>query len=170
MCLVRGVGLSPLETTICCTRSLRDSWPDPLAAQWQAAYPNLLDRDDLRLTVTQPWTHFCEWFAAIHVFQMDHAYSLVEKYGCRSHPEKQATYDSLLSDDERATLDEICVANHVQSPDLLAYLPDLSRYWFVEVKGPGDRLSAGQRASHDAIESRLGVHVEVIRVDVDADV
>ena len=161
--------MASVETIIYCTRSLRDSWPDPLATHWQAAYPNLFDGDDLRLTVTQPWTHFWEWYAAIHVFQRDHAHSLVEKYGCRSHPDKQATYAALLRDDERAMLDEICAAHHVQSPDLLSYLPDLSRYWFVEVKGPGDRLSAGQRASHDAIEERLGVKVEVIRVDVDED-
>lgn len=157
------------DTTIHCTRSLRNEWPNPLAQQWRVSYPQLFDDDDFRLTQSQSWTHFWEWFAAIHIYHRDGAYSLVEKYGCRSHSAKQETYESIMADQERQTLDRICGEYHVQSPDLLAYLPDFSRYWFVEVKGPGDRLSPGQTLSHEAIERDLGVTVEVMRVDVDGD-
>ena len=161
--------LSPIRTSIHCAKSLRDSWPDPLADHWRVAYPQLFDDDDLRLTVTQGWTHFWEWFAAVHVYETTGAHSLVEKYGCRTHPGKLEPYKLLLSEPERAILDAICGANHVQSPDLLIYEPDMSRYWFAEVKGPGDRVTAKQRASHDAIERELGVQVEIIRVVVDED-
>jgi hypothetical protein len=157
------------ETLVRCPRSLRDTWPTPLAAQWRDAYPQLFDDDDLRLTVTQPWTHFWEWFAAMHIYERDGAYSLIEKYNCLSHPRKRERYESLLTAQEQAALHEACSASRVQVPDLLVYAPDMSRYHFAEIKGPGDRLSVGQRESHDAIKNSLGVQVEVIRVVVDED-
>ena len=155
------------ETSIHCPRSLRAMWPNPLAPQWRNAYPHLFDDKDLDLTVTQSWTHFFEWFSAIHIYHRDGDYSLVEKYNCLSHGHKRAIYESVMSEQERAILHRVCDANGVQVPDLLIYSPDRSRYRFAEVKGAGDRLSTGQRASHDAIESELGVQVEVIHVLVD---
>jgi hypothetical protein len=58
------------------------------------------------------------------------------------------------------------LAYAVQPPDLLVYMPKTSRYWFAEVKGPGDRLSTKQVRSHDAILRRLGVPVEIIEVRI----
>jgi len=61
-------------------------------------------------------------------------------------------------------LDAIREAYAVQPPDLFVYVPQTSRYWFAEVKGPGDRLSGKQIRSHDAITRELGVPVEIIEV------
>ena len=52
----------------------------------------------------------------------------------------------------------------MQPPDLLVYTPDYSRFWFAEVKGPGDKLGDAQKFSHEAIRVRLGVRVELIRI------
>ena len=151
-------------TVIHCTQAIRDLWPDPLASQWLAQYPELFDEDDLRLAGTQPAYHFCEWFAAIHIFQRDGALSLVEKYVYPAHARKVALLDERLGSDARAALDAICARLHVQPPDLFVYEPGSGRYWFAEVKGPGDRFSEQQRASHVAIADTMGVRVEVIRV------
>jgi len=68
-----------VQTTIYCTAAIKALWPDPLAVQWHQQYPDIFDPDDLRLTQTQPHNHFCEWFAAIHLFHREQALSLVEK-------------------------------------------------------------------------------------------
>jgi len=44
-----------------CPKSLRDSWPDPLAGEWLERYPQLFDADDYRCTRRQPTQHFWEW-------------------------------------------------------------------------------------------------------------
>jgi len=86
------------QTTIHCTKAIRELWPDPLARQWLQQYPDVFDGDDLRLTVNQPKNHFCEWFAAIHLFHREGARSLVEKYVFQNHPQKVAQLGRLLSE------------------------------------------------------------------------
>ena len=152
------------RTTIHATKAIRDMWPNPLARQWLQQYPDLFDADDLRLTANQPKNHFCEWFAAIHLFHRERAHSLVEKYVYQSHPSKVTRLATLLCDRERRILAAIRATCGVQPPDLLVYVPGTTRYWFAEVKGPGDRLSAKQMQSHDAIIEQLRVSVEIIEV------
>jgi hypothetical protein len=154
------------KTTIHCTKAIRELWPDPLARQWLQQYPDIFDEDDLRLTVSQPRNHFCEWFVAIYLFQREGAHSLIEKYIYHNHPIKIAKLATLLSERERKMLDAICTTYAVQPPDLLVFVPNTNRYWFAEVKGPGDRLSAKQIRSHNAITNDIGVPVEIIEVKI----
>src|SRR6516164_113428 len=90
-----------IQTKTYCTKAIRELWPKPLAGQWLQQYPNLFDEDDRRLTVKQPRNHFCEWFAAIHLFHREGAHSLVEKYVYQNHPAKIARLKALLSERER---------------------------------------------------------------------
>ena len=155
----------PRSTTIYCPRQLRALWPNPIAKYWLREYPILFDRDDLRLTQTQPRNHFNEWYAAIHVYQVYGALSLVEKYiAIHSHPRKQRLFEQILSSRQIGILSDIIDEHHANPPDLLAYTPDHRRFWFVEVKGPGDRLMEKQIRSHSALRRRLGVPVQVIDV------
>ena len=158
--------MSLIQTTIHCTKAIRDLWPDPLARQWLQQYPDIFDRDDLRLAMNQARYHFCEWFAAIHLFHREGAHSLVEQYVYQNHPAKVARMATLLSERERKTLDAIRVAHAVQLPDLFVFVPKTSRYWFAEVKGPRDHLSTKQSRSHDAITRELKVPVEIIQVRI----
>jgi hypothetical protein len=154
-------------TTIYCTAQVRELWPRPLAHRWLEEYPNIFDADDLRLTKFQPKNHFCEWFAAIHLFQSRAALSLVEQYRrLGAHPWKKKRFERLLSPEERRTLNDICAAYGVQPPDLLVYTPDFKERWFVEVKGPGDRLSEKQLRSHRALATDLKIAVELIEVRI----
>jgi hypothetical protein len=155
-----------VQTTIHCTKAIRGLWPDPLARQWLQQYPDVFDEDDMRLTVNQPKNHFCEWFAAIHLFHREGASSLLEKYVFQNHPKKVAQFAAVLSEQERKTLDAIRKSCAVQPPDLFVFVPKTNRYWFAEVKGPGDRLSDKQIRSHDAINHELGVPVEIIEVKI----
>jgi len=157
-------GRSVRETTIFCSRQIRKLWPSPLAKQWARLYPQLFDNDDVRITSKQPRNHFAEWFAAIHLFHRDGTLALIEKYVFKTHPRKQDVLKRLLTPSQAATLDEIRRTLHVQPPDLLVYAPDHSAFRFAEVKGPGDHIRDVQRQSHQAIQQRLGVAVEVITV------
>lgn len=152
------------QTTIFYPQSLRDRWPEPLAREWLASYPDIFDQDDLRLTSKQRKHHFFEWLAAIHVFQRDGAISLIEKYGYRKNPRQVRRLDELLPVSDAQFLREFRSTQGVQPPDLLVYMPDKSKYWFAEVKGPRDQLSTQQRASHARIAHTLNAEVEVISV------
>ena len=156
------------ETTIFCTAQIRERWPEPLADQWLALYPDLFDEDDLRQTKTQPNYHFYEWFTAIHLFHCHGAYSLVEKYDTpKAHPRKRPIFEALLNARKRKVLDDICYGRFgVQPPDLLVYMPDRKSFWFVEVKGPRDRIAEKQRLSHTAIKRQLKVPVDLIPVQI----
>ena len=146
-----------------CPKSLRDTWPDPLAGEWLERYPQLFDADDYRCTPRQPTKHFWEWYAAIHLFEREGAYSLVEKYDCKNHPAKTALLESILSESQLDYVNTIYYRHHAQVPDLFVYMPGTRRFWFAEVKGPTDDIRPNQAASHEAIERDLGVPVEVLR-------
>jgi hypothetical protein len=129
-------------------------------------YPDVFDDDDLRITRKQTRNHFAEWFTAVHLYHRDGALCLVEKYGCSNHPRKAVLLDKILGGKRLQMLDEICADCATQAPDLLVYTPGFAAFWFAEAKGPRDRLSEKQQASHAAIRRHLKVPVEVFDVVV----
>jgi hypothetical protein len=145
--------------------------------QWRQQYPALFDDDDLTLAEgLQRKNHFCEWFAAIHLFQRDGSRSLVEKYDTyenhrlnhrsKSHRRKVAEYERVVPETQRQVLHEIGSTYAVQLPDLLVISADDRSCSFAEVKGPNDNTlnREDQRGSRGAIRERLNVPVEVIEV------
>jgi hypothetical protein len=153
----------PRATTIRCPPALRGLWPDPLAGQWFEQYPGLFDEDDLRLAHSQPRNHFYEWLVAIHLFQRDGVYPLIEKYAYPSHSRKYGLVRSLLSDHQWSVIESIRKHDGVQLPDLLVIWPE-GNLSFAEVKGHRDRLSAKQVASHEKLRRELDAPVEVVQV------
>ena len=147
--------------TIWFDQTLRDQWPTPVADQWSRQYPRLFDADDLRITREQPDKHFYEWLTAICLFHTLGVLSLGEKYTFgKAHPRKHEVVKRLLQPDQV----EFLLGLPNQPPDLLVYTPRFDRYWFVEVKGPTDRVRPIQRHTNQAIMQRLGVPVETISV------
>jgi hypothetical protein len=139
-------------------------WPRPFARIWARQYPQLFDAGDLRIAFTQPSKHFCEWFIAIHLYHRDGAHSLVEKYAYSNHRRKQERLDQLLTSAQRTILRTFRSSFKVQPPDLLVFLPKSRRFWFAEVKGPGDRLTTRHRRSHETLSQLFGVKVEIYKV------
>ena len=157
-----------LTRTLEYDRALKNRWPGPLAAEWQRTYPFLFDQTDLRIATNQPKHHFCEWFAAIEFFKAEGAHSLHEKYTGAyrvTHQSKYARLQSIMGKDTVDELDAILRRlGGVSCPDLFLFMPDYSRLWFAEVKGPGDALRPGQEESHQAIMRDLGLDVELVWV------
>ena len=152
------------DTTIYCSSQVRSEWPRVQAPAWLRQYPQLFDRDDLRLALSQQRNHFSEWFAAIHLFQRDGVRALVEKYAFEAHPAKVARMRRLLDEQDRDRLDALCAEHQCQPPDLLLYTAKNQLAGFAEVKGPGDRLKPKQASLIRAIERRFAVPVDFIRV------
>ena len=96
---------------IYCSQALKNRWPSPTAEEWLTNYPGLFDQDDLRLAINQPANHFCEWFAAIHLFHRDNAISLVEKWNVERElaekNERLARSEIALKEQLKDTLDKM---------------------------------------------------------------
>ena len=151
-------------TTLHCPTALRSQWP-ALATAWRAQYPMIFDEDDLRQTRKQGPKHFVEWFTAIHIFHRDGVCSLVEKYGYANHERKNRIVEELLPEKVAGVVRTWRTKTGAQPPDLLVYSPtEPSRFWFVEVKGPRDRMRPKQAASHRRLTRELGVRVEIVKI------
>jgi hypothetical protein len=116
----------------------------------------------VRIAVTQPQYHFVEWLAAIMLHHTTGFLALVEKYAYESHTRKRKIVASLLPPDVQLILSE--KHGRAQAPDLLMYAPDLSDWFFCEVKGPRDRLRQVQLDKFKALATLSGKPVRVLRL------
>lgn len=136
-----------------------------LAKEWREKYPQLFDNDDFRLALTQPINHFYEWMAAIHLYENQGHYSLVEKYQYGNHKRKQSIMQKLNFDDLRKVMDYQRLKNKEQSPDLLVYKPDFSDWFFCEVNGGTDRLREVQERHFEILSALSGKPIYLIKIN-----
>jgi hypothetical protein len=68
-----------------------------------------------------------------------------------------------MTEEQREALDP--KGRPCRCPDLLVYKPDLSDFYFCEVKGPRDRVRSVQAGFFRKLEERLGrpVHLAMLR-------
>ena len=147
----------------------RDSFINgKLAQDWYNQYPAIFDEDDLRLTKTQPSNHFYEWLAAIVIFHSTGYRSLIEKYQFTKdgHQRKQEIIERINSPALNTALLHYGEYGKIQCPDLLVYAPDLSDWFFCEVKGGSDRLREKQKLHFQALQSLTGKAVRLVQFHV----
>jgi hypothetical protein len=137
-----------------------------LAPEWASAYPMIFDHDDLRIAETQSKKgyHYFEWLSAILLFHTNGLLSLVECYTFRSHPRKRSLVERLCGDNTARFLFDKGVEARAQCPDLLVYHPDLSYWFFCEVKGPTDRIQDNQVTWFHVLEEVTGKKVYLIQL------
>lgn len=118
-----------------------------LPKEWANQFPQLFDSDDLRLAGTQGplGYHLVEWLGAIILYHLTGYESLVSKYEFHKHTRKQEILNRLLPKPVLGLIRDHPRYGATQCPDLLAYSPDYTDWFFCEVKGPGDRLGERQR-------------------------
>jgi len=85
----------------------------------------------------------------------------VEKYQFRKHGRKQTVLRRLMDEETADWLSD--APRPCQGPDLLAYAPDYRNWFFVEVKGPRDRLRSVQRQYFEELKRVTGREVHVAR-------
>ena len=116
-----------------------------LARQWAETYPSIFDAQDLKIALNQPDYHFYEWLAAVMFWHSIGYLSLVEKYEFKRHKRQQEILRKLIPSDLFVLVtDHRQEFGNTQVPDLLVYAPDMSDWFFCEVKGGTDRLRPEQ--------------------------
>jgi hypothetical protein len=132
--------------------------------EWTRRYPELFDDQDERIARGQAHLgkHFFEWLGAILLFETTGYLSLVEKYEFVRHPRKQAIVKQLLPPQVLRLVRRRAGDGRSQCPDLLVYAPDLSDWYFCEIKGGSDRLRASQRAFFAKLASAAGRPVGLV--------
>jgi hypothetical protein len=136
-----------------------------LSQDWYDKYPAIFDEDDLRLAKSQPRNHFYEWLAAILIYHSTGCYSLVEKYQYTKdrHKRKPEIIERINSAALNAALAHHGNYGDVQCPDLLVYAPDLTDWFFCEVKGGNDKLGLKQDMHFQALQELTGKPIQFIQ-------
>jgi len=108
--------------------------------------------------------HFYEWLAAV-VLHHTHGYlSLIEKYELPLHVRKYELFTSIAPQEVQVAVFDYDTYKGTQAPDLFVYAPDHSDWFFCEVKGKGDRLSALQREYFEYLAKVSNKPVRVLRI------
>jgi len=155
----------PVPTSFFTFRHLHQRWRDgQLAPGWASAYPAIFDHDDLRIARNQAHLgyHYHEWLSAILLYHTRGLLSLVEKYTFRSHERKRRVVERLCDAASTRFLLERGRESLVQCPDLLVYRPDLTDWFFCEVKGPNDHIRPEQRDLFSQVEQATGKKVYIL--------
>ena len=134
-----------------------------LRQKWCQQYPLLFDKEDQLIAEHQPRYHFFEWLAAILLYNCTGYLSLVEQYEFRRHARKQRILRKLLSSSVLELIYDRQAYKKTQCPDLLVYAPDMSDWFFCEVKGPQDRLQSVQKEYFEALAKLSEVDIRIIR-------
>jgi len=132
---------------------------------WSKKYPELFDSDDevLARNQSKDGHHFYEWLAAILIFHATGYLSLIEKYQFPKHKRK-ANVVSRLNSKKLDKAIQYANSKKIKSqlPDLLVYAPDFSDWYFCEVKGGSDKLSAEQGKDFKLLGKLTGKLVRLI--------
>jgi hypothetical protein len=130
-----------------------------LVERWRSIYGDMFDEEDYRLAVNQRQNgnHFFEWLAAVLLRESTGYRSLIEKYESANHAEKLATFRKTV---DRGTF-EFAMSHRAGLPDLFVYGPLSTNWFFCEVKGGRDVLSARQKELHAKLEQ---VSKTVVRI------
>ena len=133
--------------TIEVERAQRDLWKKGvLAPAWAQRFPELFREHDLELAKTQGPDGFAhiEWLATI-VLHHTTGYHCAGDY--EFHPPNVADLLIKRTPGLRALIDDRTEHGACQGPDLLMYAPDLTDWFFCEVKGTGG--PSKRRAVHE---------------------
>ena len=110
--------------------------------EWLEKYSYLFDENDKENAVRHASRgyYFHEWLAAILIFHSTGFLSLVDHYQYTPHARKNGIFKRLVGESVAA----IARKSATYCPDLLVYKANFSDWYFVEVKGPSDRLRDNQ--------------------------
>jgi hypothetical protein len=134
-------------------------------------FPELFDEQDVVIAENQPDYHFWEWLAAIVLYHAT-GFELSSRNtrtrtilgSRRSSRSWYLTMCCGFSDDVLRVLHDRSEHGSIQGPDLLMYAPDMSDWFFCEVKGPGDRLRAARMSKFEALATVSGKPVRLLHL------
>ena len=134
-----------------------------LATGWAQRFPQLFSAADLQIALNQPQFHFFEWLVSVRLYS-DYGYvSLAETYQFKRHREARERFRTIVGPEVAGLLDWSVARDRTQGPDLLTHDPGTGDWFFVEVKGPRDRLRQSQAALFEKIKRLTGKPVQMAR-------
>ena len=135
-----------------------------LVEDWSRMYPMLFDAQDRQIALNQRHLgyHYHEWFAAILLYHTRGLLSLVETYAYKSHKRQRKILETLITGETLDFISSRGISSVTQCPDLLAYTPDRSEWFFCEVKGPRDKLHKTQIDFFQELEHVSGKRINVV--------
>lgn len=107
--------------------------------------------------------YFYEWLSAVAIYEATGYQSLIGKYAARSHEAKWRKFVDIAPRSVIALLTEDRRHGKTQGPDLFVYRPDKSDWFFVEAKGPTDRLRPPQAKLFGELERASGRAIRLAR-------
>lgn len=111
-------------------------------------------------------TIFFEWLGAIVLYQRRGYLSLVEQYQFKKHKHKQSILSQLNFPGLQKAMEYQRRINKTQAPDLLAYKPDYSDWFFCEVKGGKDYLRQTQKDHYIKLSELSGKPIYLLEFKV----
>jgi hypothetical protein len=129
---------------------LRAQWKsEDLRRKWFRQYQGIVTA---RENVLQPSYGFREWFTALHFWET-YGFRSAIGYRLKSRPDPQRIVRTRIGDDLWKVL---LKSERGGWPDLFVYDPEDPRDWFfVETKGPGERLTRSQAAWFPKLKQEL---------------
>lgn len=133
-------------------------------------YPMLFDEVDKQNATKQAARgyYFYEWLSAIAIYETTGYRSLVTKYAARSHVAKWRRFTKMVPQD---VLELVSPGRsdgsskfRGQGPDLFVYRPGKADWFFVEAKGPTDKLRESQIKLFTALEDASNTTVKLANV------
>jgi hypothetical protein len=135
-----------------------------LWADWLERYPELFDEKDKQFFRNQAifGYGFVEMLAIIFLYNATGYASIFGSFGWQTQPRKNLLVQELVSDKAWELITKMG-EYHSQPPDIFAYAPDKSDFFFCEVKGPGDRLRETQVQYFQLLQEVSGKPVYTIK-------
>ena len=130
-----------------------------LVKEWSLKYPQIFDDHDVRIANHQLHYHFFEWLGAVLIYESMGYLSLIEKYETKLHKRKFEIFKKIVP----AEVFDYVLNNRTGVPDLFAYSPDKSDWFFCEVKGLTDRLQKTQIERIKKLEDLSEKQVRVLK-------
>ncbi len=131
-----------------------------LVKLWHKQYPQLFDKDDVRVAYTQPDYHFFEWLSAILFFEAT-GYLSLQEYILPTYPRQRAIFKSIVS---KAVFDSVDF-DQGGLPDLFLYNKKTSDWLFCEVKGGSDRIRPNQVKRFGELQKVTGKRPKLVKLN-----
>ena len=127
--------------------------------------PMLFDDVDQRNAVQQATRgyYFYEWISAATIYETTGYLSLVGKYASESHPAKRDQFNKTAPAEIVALMTEHERFGKTLGPDLFVYQPGKPDWFFVEAKGPTDKLRRSQAKLFEELENVSERQIKVAR-------
>lgn len=135
--------------------------------EWLEQYPVLFDEKDRQLFRNQArfGYGFVEFLSIIFLYNATGYIPIFGSYGWSTQKHKNTLIQELVSK-ENWDLIMSQKKHRSQPPDLFAYSPDKTNYFFCEVKGPGDRLRDTQVQYFNLLQEISGKPVYTIKYKI----